>query len=140
VVGRDVQRFEVVVVILDLRALYYLVSHADEDALDFIESDAVRMAVTHALGLRGERYVDDLSLELGKNDLFSSLRETWEGIADELLRSTKIVDTYDTEFIHSITVRFEFGSNERTLSSAEVQEAMDEIIKNLGDIGVTLRK
>ena len=81
----------------------------------------------------------DLSLELGKNDLFSSLRETWEGIADELLRSTKIVDTYDTEFIHSITVRFEFGSNERTLSSAEIQDIMDKIIANLNNIGVKLR-
>ncbi len=36
-------------------------------------------------------------------------------------------------------MRFEFSSNERTLSSAEVQEIMNRIIENLKAINVTLR-
>ena len=57
----------------------------------------------------------------------------------EILKNTKIVDTYDTDTIHSVTVRFEFSSNERTLSSNEVQEIMDKVVENLAEIGVKLR-
>ncbi len=51
----------------------------------------------------------------------------------------RIVDSYDTSMFHSETMRFEFSSNERTLSSAEVQEIMNRIIENLKAINVTLR-
>ena len=81
----------------------------------------------------------DLSLELKDGVLFSELKECWKGLGQEILKDTKIVDTYDTEEIHSMTVRFEFSSNERTLSSVEVQEVMDKIIENLKGIGVNLR-
>lgn len=81
----------------------------------------------------------DLSLELKEGVFFSSLKECWNGLGNDILKNTKIVDTYDTEEIHSMTVRFEFSSNERTLSSAEVQEVMDKIIANLKEIGVNLR-
>ncbi|MBR1731790.1 MAG: hypothetical protein IJ725_05105 [Ruminococcus sp.] len=81
----------------------------------------------------------DLSLELKPGMLFSKLKEAWNGLAENILKSTKIVDTYDTETIHSITVRFEFVSSERTLESNEVQEIMDKIIENLGKIDVKLR-
>ena len=81
----------------------------------------------------------DLSLELKDGVLFQNLKECWNGLGEEILKNTKIVDTYDTEEIHSMTVRFEFSSNERTLSSVEVQEVMDKIIENLKGIGVNLR-
>ncbi|MGN0476148.1 MAG: phenylalanine--tRNA ligase subunit beta [Ruminococcus sp.] len=81
----------------------------------------------------------DLSLELKDGVLFSKLKGCWKGLGQEILKDTKIVDTYDTEEIHSMTVRFEFSSNERTLSSVEVQEVMDKIIENLKGIGVNLR-
>ena len=81
----------------------------------------------------------DLSLELKEGVLFQNLKECWKGLGEEILKNTKIVDTYDTEEIHSMTVRFEFSSNERTLSSVEVQEVMDKIIENLKGIGVNLR-
>ncbi len=81
----------------------------------------------------------DLSLELKHDTLFAELKEAWKGVADDILKGTKIVDTYDTETIHSITIRFEFGSNERTLESSEVQEIMDKIIANLEQIGAKLR-
>ncbi|MDD6646160.1 MAG: phenylalanine--tRNA ligase subunit beta [Oscillospiraceae bacterium] len=81
----------------------------------------------------------DLSLELKEGIFFQSLKECWNGLGNDILKNTRIVDTYDTEEIHSMTVRFEFSSNERTLSSAEVQEVMDQIIANLKEIGVNLR-
>lgn len=81
----------------------------------------------------------DLCLELKEGVLFQNLKECWKGLGEEILKNTKIVDTYDTEEIHSMTVRFEFSSNERTLSSVEVQEVMDKIIENLKGIGVNLR-
>lgn len=81
----------------------------------------------------------DISLEIPNGVFYSDLAECWKNEGGEILKNTKIVDTYDTDTIHSITVRFEFSSNERTLSSAEVQEIMDKVIENLKNIGISLR-
>ena len=81
----------------------------------------------------------DLSLELPNGVLYDNLKECWQKEGGSILKNTGIVDTYDTDTVHSITVRFEFSSNERTLSSAEVQEIMDKVIANLSAIGVNLR-
>ena len=81
----------------------------------------------------------DLSLELSPNVFYSQLQECWKNVGTEILKNTKIVDTYDTDTVHSVTIRFEFLSNERTLSSAEVQKIMDKIISNLSENGVKLR-
>jgi len=81
----------------------------------------------------------DLSLELGNDIYYSKLKECWNGVGGDILKNAKIVDTYDTDKIHSMTVRFEFSSDERTLSLNEVQEIMDKVIENLKDIGVNLR-
>ncbi len=81
----------------------------------------------------------DISLEIPNGMFFDKLSECWKNEGNGILKNTKIVDTYDTETVHSITVRFEFSSNERTLSSAEVQEIMDKVIANLASIGVNLR-
>ena len=81
----------------------------------------------------------DISLEIPNGVFYSNLAECWKNEGGEILKNTRIVDTYDTDTIHSITVRFEFSSNERTLSSAEVQEIMDKVIENLKNIGINLR-
>ena len=81
----------------------------------------------------------DISLDIPNGVLYSKLAQCWTNEGKGILRNTKIVDTYDTETIHSITIRFEFSSNERTLSSAEVQEIMDKVIDNLKNIGISLR-
>ncbi len=81
----------------------------------------------------------DISLDIPNGVLYSKLAQCWINEGKGILRNTKIVDTYDTETIHSITIRFEFSSNERTLSSAEVQEIMDKVIDNLKNIGISLR-
>ncbi|MEE0956654.1 MAG: phenylalanine--tRNA ligase subunit beta [Ruminococcus sp.] len=81
----------------------------------------------------------DISVIVPAGVLFSDLAKTWEQKDISILKSTKIVDTYDTDKFHSVTIRFEFSSNERTLSSAEVQEIMDDIIADLKQSNVTLR-
>ncbi len=81
----------------------------------------------------------DISLEIPAGMLFEKLSECWKNEGGGLLKGTRIVDTYDTETVHSITIRFEFSSTERTLSSQEIQEIMDKVIANLSAIGVTLR-
>ncbi len=81
----------------------------------------------------------DLSLDMPKEMLFAELTHCWKSDDSGLIKNVSIVDTYDTEEIHRITVRFEFSSNERTLSSAEVQEVIDGITNRLADINVTIK-
>ena len=81
----------------------------------------------------------DLSVVVPKGVLFADMRTCWENEGAGILRGVRIVDSYDTSVFHSETMRFEFSSNERTLSSAEVQEIMNRIIENLKAINVTLR-
>lgn len=81
----------------------------------------------------------DISLEIPCGVFYSDLEKSWKNEGGAILKNTKIVDTYDTETVHSITVRFEFSSNERTLSSNEVQEIIDKVIANLEKLGVKLR-
>ena len=81
----------------------------------------------------------DLSVVVPSGVLFSDLSQCWKNEGTEILKNVKIVDTYDTELFHSITIRFEFSSSERTLSSAEVQAVIDKVIENLKGINVNLR-
>ncbi len=81
----------------------------------------------------------DISVEVPDGVLYEKLSECWANAGNGILKNTKIVDTYDTDTVHSITIRFEFSSNERTLSSNEVQEVMDKVIAGLNKMGVKLR-
>ncbi len=82
----------------------------------------------------------DLSMDMPKDVLFSDIRACWENADTDLLRNVSVIDTYDTELIHRITVRFLFGSNDRTLSSAEVQNVVDKITDSLAAMGVFIKK
>ena len=81
----------------------------------------------------------DISVVVPSGVLFSDLAKSWENEGRGILKNTRIVDSYDTDMFHSVTLRFEFSSNERTLSSNEVQEIMDNVIENLKGINVHLR-
>ena len=81
----------------------------------------------------------DISVVIPKGVMFADMAKCWADEGKGILRSAKIVDSYDTDVFHSETIRFEFSSNERTLSSGEVQDIMDKVIGNLGAIGVNLR-
>lgn len=82
----------------------------------------------------------DISIEVPDGVFYATLSECWKSVNSDILKNTKIVDTYDTDTVHSITIRFEFSSSERTLSSNEVQSVMDSVIANLADAGVKLRQ
>lgn len=80
----------------------------------------------------------DLSLDMPKGIFYADLQKCWKDEGGDILKSVGVIDTYDTDSIHRITVRFVFSSNERTLSSAEVQEVIEGITANLGKMGVTV--
>ncbi len=81
----------------------------------------------------------DLSVELPAGMFFDTLSTAWKNEDNGLLKSVKIVDTYDTDTVHSITVRFEFSSTVRTLSGEEIGAIMDKVMANMQSLGVTLR-
>ncbi|MGN0469383.1 MAG: phenylalanine--tRNA ligase subunit beta [Acutalibacteraceae bacterium] len=81
----------------------------------------------------------DLSLDIPNGVFFENLAEAWKDVSREILKNVSIVDTYDTDTIHRITIRFEFSSKERTLSLSEVQEIIDKITSNLNSKGVTIK-
>ena len=81
----------------------------------------------------------DISVVVPKGVLFADMAKCWENEGKGILKSAKIVDSYDTEVFHSETIRFVFSSNERTLSSDEVQEIMNKVVANLSEINVNLR-
>ncbi|MBQ9461484.1 MAG: phenylalanine--tRNA ligase subunit beta [Clostridia bacterium] len=82
----------------------------------------------------------DLSMDIPEGVLYSDLKKCWENEDTDLLKGASIVDTYDTADIHRITVRLFFSSSERTLSSAEVQEIIDKIVKDLAEMNVTIKQ
>ncbi len=81
----------------------------------------------------------DLSLVHDENTKYADLEKNWvcENIPE--LESVKVIDTFERGGIKSITIRFNFVSMERTLEMEEVQKHIDKILKNLNNIGVTLR-
>ncbi|MBQ2687142.1 MAG: phenylalanine--tRNA ligase subunit beta [Clostridia bacterium] len=110
---------------------------AEIDMTAFTEAESASIVYDEPSKFPAMTY--DISVEVPEGMLFESLANTWQNEGKEILKGVKIVDTYDTDTVHSITVRFEFSSNERTLSSGEIQEIMDKVIANLKEIGVNLR-
>ncbi len=70
VVGRDVQGFEIVVILFHLRALHHLVAHAHEDTLHLFQGDGVGMSVAQLRFAGGQSHVDDFRLHPGLSDGF----------------------------------------------------------------------
>ncbi|MBE6794346.1 MAG: phenylalanine--tRNA ligase subunit beta [Ruminococcaceae bacterium] len=110
---------------------------AEIDMNAFTESETASIVYDEPSKFPAMTY--DISVEIPEGMLFEAIANCWKNEGGEILKSAKIVDTYDTEEVHSITIRFEFSSSERTLSGAEIQEIMDKIIANLKDINVNLR-
>lgn len=102
-------------------------------------ADVKNASITYSEPSKFPPMTYDLSVVMPNGTFFSDLMNCWKNLGQEILKNTRIVDTYDTETIHSITIRFEFSSNERTLESSEVQTVMDKVIENLKGINVNLR-
>ena len=81
----------------------------------------------------------DLSLDMPNDVFYENLAQSWKDVSGDIFKNVSIVDTYDTDTVHRITIRFEFSSKERTLSSSEVQEIIDKVTANLNTMGVTIK-
>ncbi|MGN0545616.1 MAG: phenylalanine--tRNA ligase subunit beta [Acutalibacteraceae bacterium] len=81
----------------------------------------------------------DLSLVLKNGVTFDELSECWKSLSINELESVKLIDTYELLGTKSITLRFTFSSHSRTLEMDEVQSWINEILRRLAAIGVTLR-
>ena len=81
----------------------------------------------------------DLSIVIPENVKYSDIAACWETLGLSELESVRVIDTYEKLGFRSITVRLVFAAMDRTLEMEEVQGWIDEILANLGKIGVTLR-
>ena len=101
----------------------------------------------------------DITLFLGQNERYADVSALWENADMPFLCGVNVVDTfvlYKKEIAETllppvleaikeklskltkVTVRFHFGSNERTLKQDEVQPSIDEIIEKLRKSGKML--
>ena len=81
----------------------------------------------------------DLSLVMPQGRTFAQLVPAWEDIDPETLTGVTLIDSFQQNGMMSITLRFAFASNERTLSKEEVQPWVDQIVEKAAKVGVTLR-
>lgn len=82
----------------------------------------------------------DLSLVIPDGIRFERLADCWTSIESAALRNASVIDIYDAGAVKSITVRFAFGCEDRTLTSEEVQKDIDCILGKLKDIDVKLKE
>ncbi len=81
----------------------------------------------------------DLSFILPENVRFSDIASVWESLRCPLLTDAAVTDLYDADGQKSVTVRFTFSSDERTLSMDEVQPIVNTIISELEKREIRLR-
>ncbi|MBO5041087.1 MAG: phenylalanine--tRNA ligase subunit beta [Clostridia bacterium] len=81
----------------------------------------------------------DLSIVMGASNRFSDAESAWKKLDLENLTDVIVTDIYDNGETKSITVRFTFSSDERTLSMDEVQASVDKIVAEINAIGISLR-
>ena len=68
-----------------------------------------------------------------------SIEKKWADLKIRELRKTSIIDMYEASGVRSITIRFSFVADDRTLTGEEVQAHIDTILKNLEESGVRLK-
>lgn len=81
----------------------------------------------------------DLSLVIPEGLRFDEMSSCWLSKKIPELKNVSVIDIYDSVETKSVTLRFSFGLDDRTLTGEEVQQRVDKILANLSDKGVTLR-
>ena len=81
----------------------------------------------------------DLSLLMPEGVRFDTISTCWKKLKIKELRDVSVIDIYDAEGVKSITVRFSFGLDDRTLTGEEVQKHIDKILADLETIGVKMK-
>lgn len=107
------------------------------DVDDFITVDGININFEEPSSQQSTYY--DLSLIMKDGVTFANLEECWNKLGLAELNNVKVIDTYEKDGAKSVTVRLIFSSKERTLEMEEVQGWIDEILKNLKEIGIELR-
>ncbi len=80
----------------------------------------------------------DLSLLLPEGMRFADMESAWVGMGDSL-KDVSLIDSFTQNGQKSLTLRFAFSSNEKTLSKEEVQPVVDGVVEKLAKAGVALR-
>lgn len=81
----------------------------------------------------------DLSFIVNDNIKYSDISKEWTENTYDYLTDVKLIDVYEGEQ-SSITLRFSFSSNEKTLSRNEIQPMLDTLIKNLENKNIYMKK
>lgn len=81
----------------------------------------------------------DLSLVVPEGVRFDSITDCWDKKKNPELKKVSVIDIYDTGVAKSITMRFSFGVDDRTLTGEEVSQRVDKILENLKEKGIVLR-
>ena len=79
----------------------------------------------------------DLSLVLPEGLRFADMEPAWKDAAH--LNGVSLIDSFEQAGRRSLTLRFGFSSDERTLSRDEVQPVVDGIVERLSSAGAVLR-
>ncbi len=81
----------------------------------------------------------DLSLALPEGMKYAELVPAWADVDDSLLTDVSLIDSFAQGDRKSVTLRFAFSSQEKTLSKEEVQPVVDGIVAKLNAAGAVLR-
>ncbi len=82
----------------------------------------------------------DLSLLVPDGMAFAAMEPAWSHIDRGVLGGVSLIDSFQLGGKKSLTLRFAFSSQEKTLSKEEVQPWVDGIVERLAGIGVDLRR
>ncbi len=113
----------------------------------------IDMEALETVAAEGLRYTEvskypgvtiDLSLLTDKALRYENLSSFIKEYKSEHLQNFHLVDIFEDDKLlpgkKSVTVRFEFGSKERTLEGQEIQTMVDELLAILGTRGIEIRK
>lgn len=81
----------------------------------------------------------DLSVVVNREETYRRLSAAWAEEPRDILSSVQVIDTFDMGSECSVTLRFAFSSNKKTLSREEIQPMVDRVIANLSGLGASLK-
>lgn len=81
----------------------------------------------------------DLSLTVPEGVRFDEMTECWDKKSNPELRKVSVIDIYDADTTKSITIRFSFGLDDRTLTGEEISKRVEGILEKLEQKQVKLR-
>ena len=81
----------------------------------------------------------DLSLVVPEGVRFDDMSSCWDKKDNPELKKVSVIDIYDAADSKSVTIRFSFVLDDRTLTGEEVQARIDAITEKLAKMNVTLR-